>query len=212
MNVATITMTPEQAAEKLEAYEACLRRVHDDELAAAVEGYRALAEGTPLLDLDEAFRNCPVDRLGRPRLAVARADRTKVYMRWTDRDETVLYSTEAEAITKWNPRFEYHAGLCWRVSLHREHGQRYQVGDHWYGSTLTGFALVPLVPPDVLASRSQLRNHHVLWEVDQWSKTPHSQKPDRDPYLLRHLGGTLCAIVGEWDLTGLERAIMRGRQ
>jgi hypothetical protein len=36
--------------------------------------------------------------------------------------------------------------------------------------------------------------------------------PDRDPYLLRHVGGALYAVLAAWDLTDLERAIMSARR
>lgn len=209
MDVATITMSREDAAKKLEAYEDVLRRTHEDEIEAAIEGYRALAEG-PLVDLDEVFRHCPVDDKGRPRMAIARADRREVRFRWEPRAQRVLYTSEREAISGWRRGGDYPT-LCWWVDMAREHRQQYQSGGHWYGSTLEGYALVPMVPPDVLPQRSYLRKYEVLWEVEAWSDKPHRAEPDRDPYLLRHLGGSLCAIVGEWDLTDLERAIMRGR-
>ncbi len=213
MNVETITMPREAAVEKLAAYEDVLRRTHDDELEAAVEGYRALAAGTPLVDLDDVFSKSPVDKKGRPRLAVARADRQHVRMWWPNNTDRCWFSTENDVVTGW--RRPSSNPLCptlnWDFAMGREHGQMYQSGQHWHGSTLDGFALVPLVPPDVLPQRSYLRKHMVLWEVEEWSDKRLDTIPDRDPYLLTHLGGTLFAVVGEWDLTDLERAVMRGR-
>lgn len=52
---------------------------------------------------------------------------------------------------------------------------------------------------------------HILWEVEVWSDTRLGPQADRDPYLLRYLGGDLWMVLGEWDLTDLERAVMAGR-
>jgi hypothetical protein len=62
----------------------------------------------------------------------------------------------------------------------------------------------------VLGNRS-LKTHFVLWEVEAWADSRIGAQPDRDPYLLRRVDADLFAVVGEWDLTDVERAIMRGR-
>ncbi len=210
MELATITMGREAAAKKLEAYEGVLRRTHEDELEAALEGYRALAEGTPLVDLDDVFGRCPLDAQNRPRMAIARADRVEVYMSWQSNSQFVVFSTERDVLRGWL-REGQHPTLSWEFDMGRNHGQMYKSGPHWYGKDLTGFALVPMVPPDVLPQRSYRRRLHVLWEVEEWSDNRLTVQPDRDPYLLRHLGGSLFAIIGEWNLTDLERAVMRAR-
>ena len=44
----------------------------------------------------------------------------------------------------------------------------------------------------------------ILWEAE-WETVP------RDPLLLRHLAGGLYAVMASWDLTPLERAVLKGR-
>ncbi len=53
--------------------------------------------------------------------------------------------------------------------------------------------------------------HLILWEVKRWSSQRITAEPDRDPLLLRQIGGDLYAIMAQWDLTELERLVMRGR-
>jgi hypothetical protein len=60
------------------------------------------------------------------------------------------------------------------------------------------------VPPR-LHPRGKLANYHILWDA-VWTPAP-----PKDPLLLRHLAGQLYAIVGQWDLTPLEQAVLRGR-
>ena len=70
-----------------------------------------------------------------------------------------------------------------------------------------GYAMVPMVPADVRPETGQLKDWFVLWEVEQWHDNRHTEPP-RDPFLLKHIGGTLYAILAEWDLTEVERSIM----
>ncbi len=198
MNVETITMDPQEARKKIESFGASLRRSADEEVAAAVAGYEALASGKALLDLEEVFRGAPLDDKGRPRFAIARADRKEVqYRHWT-RDERRFFSTRRDG---WigHPDNSLCFGFPREVVAEGGHGQ------------VTGYALVPFVPPDVLRHRSKLRRRFVLWEVEQWADRRSISLPDRDPFLLEHLSGALYIIQGAWDLTELERAIMRRR-
>jgi hypothetical protein len=48
--------------------------------------------------------------------------------------------------------------------------------------------------------------------VEQWADTRIGARPDRDPYLLRHLHGDAYAVLAEWDLTPLEQLVMTGRR
>ena len=70
------------------------------------------------------------------------------------------------------------------------------------------WALVPMIPPlgvRLAGGGSHLREHFILWEVDDWSTSRPQSLPPYDPYLLRPLGGDLYAVVHEWDLTEIER-------
>lgn len=198
MNVTTITMDPAAARAKLQAYQHQLHRRTDAEYEAAVLGYQALAAGTPLLNLEDVFAASGLGEDGRPRLAVARADRKQIMFRAA-------------------------SGQLWFNALKRP-------GDGWYGEyegslnigipfqfpantrTPDGYALIPMVPADVRPAKGQLSEFFILWEVEQWAERRIRSTPDRDPYLLRHIIGNLYAVVAEWDLTDLERAIMTGRR
>ena len=79
----------------------------------------------------------------------------------------------------------------------------------------TGYAIMPLVPPAGLrlaGGFSGLHEHFTLFEVEAWADSPIRAQPDRDPYLLRHVAGDLYAVIYEWDLSDLERAVMAGRR
>jgi hypothetical protein len=197
MNVEAITMDPEEARERLKAYRTSLHRSADAEYQAAAAGYQALAEGTPVIRYGRAIRDAPTDGKNRPMLAIARADRTQVRVTSSWRADSHFDSTSGFG----RPVTE---GSLLLITIPHEQGAR----------AGTGFALVPMVPPHALRAaggRSKLSEHLILWEVEEWSDTPIEAVPDRDPYLLRPLHGDLCAVVAEWDLTDLERAVMAGR-
>jgi hypothetical protein len=196
MNVPQITMPPEAAQLKLEAYRKQLRRRADEEYKAAVAGYAALAAGKPLLNLTDAFNHAGLGEDGRPRLAIARADRKQVMLDvWRDRREAVFDSRK-------NPQvFGYVGTLRMRIPV-----------DFSMNGAKDGYALVPLVPADVRPMTGSLKDFFILWEVEQWSDRPLTAVPDYDPLLLQHIAGDLYAVIAEWDLTPLERAIMTGRR
>lgn len=191
MNVPTITMEPKAAQVKLEAYRTQLRRRADAEYEAAVLGYEALAAGTPLINLSDAFTAAGLGEDGRPKLAIARADRKQVTVSvgWN----VLEFSTLQRSL------WQYSGSL--RIGIPYGANNKHK----------TGYALVPMVPADVRPN-GDLRDFFILWEVEQWSDYRLSAVPDLDPYLLRHIVGDLYAVVAEWDLTPLERAIMTGRR
>jgi hypothetical protein len=205
MNVQTITMPRAQAARKLRACQQSLAQKANAEYEAAAAGYAALAAGKALLDLNEVFRECAYDPKGRPRLAVARADRTRVAFRIQDGSNFTAAMFDASSGTL--PR-TYRGALVVRVPYVNEWASEAARKLHRWQRD--GHAIVPMVPPAVLPA-SALRERHILWEVKAWADAPIRSTPDRDPYLLRHLAGSLYIVEAAWDLTDLERAIINGR-
>lgn len=196
MNTPTITMPTRVARDQLRAYRKQLHRRADTEYQAVAQGLEELAKGTPLLNLADCFKDVPVDAKYRPRLAIARADQRRV---WFKRTSSVL------------GQFRTKDRDFGRPGVGRTHTLEIPaapVGGEWWRSEYGGTALVPMIPASVreTVGRFNAANHFLLWEVEEWTDSP-----PRDPYLLRHCGGSLYAILAEWDLTELERAVMAGR-
>lgn len=215
MNVTTITMDPAAAQAKLDAYRDALTKRHskkvNEEWTAALNAYKELAKGTPLIDPLEAIRECGWKEDGRPVLAIARADMVRVqwevtrHARWFESDSRTHKG-------KWAP-------MEWRFSGFKQKdtrwGRRDGLGKTFFvrdiqteppGEPKSGLAMVPMVPPDVLPARgADLSKHFILWEVESWDAAP-----PIDPILLRPIGGNLYAVVAQWDLTEIERTIIAG--
>lgn len=205
MNVDLLTMDKAEAMERLEAYRAALRRTADEEYFAVAAGLEAMAQGYPVINYARAIADGGVDEKGRPRLAVARADRSQVEV---DRNrDWVEFSALARGASHWQYSSAFPDGLLLRrMAMPRESF----VGPY----RATGYALVPLVPPELILAiggHSRLRGYLTLWEVEEWADRRIEAEPDIDPYLLRPIHGDMCAVIGQWDLTELERAVMAGR-
>jgi hypothetical protein len=191
-------MDPAEAREKLEEYQARRRRKGDVEAERAELAFRELAKGTPLLILSDVILHAPRDAKGRPRLAIARADRAQVhYFRrdWSNGPRLVFDATAAKG---GGPSSDT---LTLEIALEGDRAT-------WPGGS--GYSLVPMVPPAVRGNRA-LSQHFVLWEVEAWADSRIGAQPDIDPYLLSRVDADLYAVVGEWELTEVERAVMRGR-
>lgn len=190
MNVPTITMDPEQAGDRADEYETKGRTEED---AAIANGYRELEKGRGLISLRTVFADVERDSIGRPRLAIARADRQQVH--YNPSGTVDFFSTDYRSHRGPSPTNAF-------ISIARP-----SLDVHY---TSVGYALVPLVPPAIRA-RHRLAKHFVLWEVEQWAATELGALPDRDPFLLKRVDDDLYAIVAEWDLTPLEQTVLARR-
>lgn len=65
-------------------------------------------------------------------------------------------------------------------------------------------ALVPSIPAHIAEGRD-LDEYFVLWEAEWEDELP------TDPWLLRHIGGTLFVVVAHWNLSEAEKALLSAR-
>ena len=187
MNIPTITMPAEVAQEALAQYREVVnsgRATKEDR--AVMLGYQTLAKGRSLLNLFDAFRMTGLDSQGRPKLAVARADAMHSFFNSRSGGELITFSS-----SRWGRG----RGIS-RIELARE-----ALPD--IKPFTRCVAVVPLIPPSI-RPQNNLADYRVLWEAD-WRNVP------GDPFLLKRIVGQLHVILAVWDLTPLERAVLRGR-
>lgn len=166
-----------------------MKSEEDDQIMRA---YRAAAKGTPLIKLSEAIELGGFDRLGRPMLAIARADAQWCWLdRWRNRLTFRGKNPRARGRTPQGLREEL------TIPSWPEHNSGVWI-------SLAARAMVPVIPAHLRPAHG-LHNYHILWEAD-WQAVP------KDPALLKHLGGDLYAVLAVWDLTEIERAVLAGRR
>lgn len=194
MDVTTIEMDPNAAREAFRAYRASAAdrgTAEDDQI---MRGYRLLARGKALLNLPQSMTTAGVDERGLPRLAIARAD-----ARWCfvtiQPDGSAEFGSDEHP---WRLRGRAQGRL---TSLPVNTLPQFRWDER---KAVRAQALVPLVPLP-LRPKGMLTGYHILWEAEWQQVVP------RDPYLLRHIGGDLYAVVAAWDLTELERSVLAGR-
>jgi hypothetical protein len=194
MDLQPITMDRYKARELFLEYRRAVKARHTDEDKQIMEGYRYLAKGIKVLNIIDALRQGGVDRQKLPRLAICRANAEYCYFKRAH----------------WNTDTHVLAATC--DAIHAQHYTRQRVtmpaslfptaaSDHSLRTEAQ--ALVPIIPPQFRPA-DNLFNYHILWEAD-WEVAP------VDPVLLKHIAGPLYAILAQWDLTDLERAVIEGR-
>lgn len=149
--------------------------------------YQLIAQGRLVIDAVQAVKDAGVDLQGRPKLALVRADAKMCY---------------------WDPLWSGRAGTFQMDEWPRGHRGRQLVVRDWPAipaKTARQQAVVPLIPVEHRPKRG-LANYHVLFEA-VWEKAP-----PVDPMLLRRIGKSdLWVVLAQWDLTEVERAVLKSR-
>lgn len=184
MDVTTISVPREYALNKLEEYSHIQseKRLQED---TELRRMWKWAADYPLINVAQVLKEQGVRENGHPKLALAKADwETCHFSRW-DND----YSSSAR----------YHS---------KKYAIELPINTYSYPDVLGWFRLqisVPHIPPH-LRPDDDLSHYHILFEVEKWTEYP------ADPFLLRQISGWVFAVIGEWDLTELERSILSGMQ
>jgi hypothetical protein len=192
MDLQPMTMERNEARKAFLEYRDAFRRDAQALDGELMRGYRALAEGSALIRLTTTIAAGGVDDLGRPRLAIARADERAITF-WRDSRGTLQFETDSRSRAA-DRRKTFPVGTlpAWTGPIPQWHG--------W-------LADVPPIPPRYRPS-IRLSNYHILWEA-VWRQA--RTRAALDPALLRHIGGDLYVVLATWDLTPLEQAVLEGR-
>lgn len=190
MDVPLITMPKAEAIAAYNDYRKAVRENPNRQDRAIMLGYQALAKGRAIIDLVAAMRTGGFHEDSKlPKLAVARAD-------W---EHVQFYRHSA-----WRNRPARWEFCQWPIRRNGEHidipsaSLPREVDNH-----RPGRAVVPIIPPK-LRPAGDLSGYVILWEAD-W------KQPPGDPLLLKHLVGTMYAVLAVWDLTPLEQAVLGSR-
>lgn len=203
MNFNTITVEDKEAAKAArDAYMAAARRSRSALDRALAQSYKAIAEGSSLIDIEATMRETPLHDNGLPKLAIVRADFKEVFLKMESDGSAVMAGSQLFAE---GGRVKTRAGTA-RIELPPKTFaiENPATGERWpykhFGDVHR--APVPHIPPQFRPADAYA-NYHILWEVDVWERIA-----PKDPLLLRRITGQIYAIVAQWNLTDLERLIM----
>jgi len=198
VNIPTLTETNWTARLKWLEYAKAVRARWTDEDDLLRATYRSIALGQRVLDIRQVMRGAGVDALGRPVLAIARADKQRVaFGEYSGGGHYRAWAFIACGHFYLRPRMD-------DTFLGRPTFVMSNDHQRWYSGHNRLSALVPLIPPALRPAPEKLPQFHILWEAD-WDAAP------KDPLLLRRVRGPMFAIVAQWDLTEVERAVLQGR-
>lgn len=194
METATFTMPAELARLKFEEYREALKQKYDETDDELMRSFKALSEGTPVLDLVETLKLGGVDEKSYPKLAIIRASAETCYWQGNS-DGGGIFSAMLMNRNQLSTS-GHNAVIIPKRTFPLPFVDRY-----WQRQQ----AALPHIPPS-LRPKGNLSGYHILWEAI-WKPVP-----PVDPYLLKRLGppgSMLYAVLAQWDLTDLERAVLR---
>jgi len=210
MEVEELVIPKEQAEVELKALKEAIRRhvqLKKEEIRRELMAvYGHLHHYGKIIDIYESFKKAGLNREGDPRLAICRADAKQCYCLKIE-DGSAIFSMER--LDRWQrqPRKTYAevklpAGTFqWQPIDPTRPLNTYNIKNQMIQCP------APIIPAKILVEevRHRLKNYHVMWEVEEWKPVP-----PQDPILLKRLTSNLFGVLATWELTALEKAIIRG--
>jgi len=210
MEVEELALPQTQAEEEFKALKQALRQhaqLRKEEIRRELMAvYGHLKHGKKIIDIHESFRKAGLNKEGDPRLAICRADAKQCNCLKIE-DGSAIFSMER--LDRWQrqPRKTYAevklpAGTFqWQSIDPTRPLNTYNIKNQMIQCP------APIIPAKILVEevRHRLKNYHVLWEVEEWKPVP-----PQDPILLKRLTSNLFGVLATWELTVLEKAVIRG--
>lgn len=211
MEVEELTLPKERAEAEFNALRQALKQntklrkeqIYKDQRAV----YGHMRYGKKIIDIYESFQKAGLNKDGDPKLAICGADAKQCHC-YKFKDGSAVYADQ-----RWItvPRKTFGdvklppATFKW-IALKPEIPLSNWQNDIKGNKNIQ--TLVPIIPAKILVNEVNvlLKNYHILWEVEEWKPVP-----PKDPILLKQLTPNLFGVLATWDLTPLERAIIRGR-
>lgn len=182
------------AQEKWRLYKEATKRSKDPIYKDMKKVYNQLKGGRKVIDINSVFEKSGINSLLQPKLAIARIALKEIYFHY-HRSGRLRFSHSS-----WDG-----SSQSGDVLMNGVLPNQTEESFGKYTHSKTGKAPVPLVPPQFLPKRIT-NDLYVLWEVKEWEMVP-----PKDPYLLKRITKNMFVVLAAWDLTELERAVMKGR-
>lgn len=195
-----IEMGEEEAKEEYKKYVEAVKTKKEVQYEELKKVYHALSKGMKVIDVYEAMKLGGVDEVNKePKLAICPANAT-----------TVFFEKQALGAGTFSDTNGWKRGKVEVIlpsGTFPNWGVEQVPGQQWTRTIRRNLkTAVPIIPAHLLPD-AKLQNYFILWEVNNWDEIV---PPAGDPYLLRQISPNLFAVLAEWDVTEIERAVMRG--
>ena len=205
VEVEQLAIPKKKAQEEYEAYKQELRFAKTQFNKDMLSIYAHMKHGGKMIDLYEGMKIAGLNKDGDPKLAITNANSPKVRFtkeyRWQNgvvvADGGIFRPLGYSYRTRENHKIVIPKGFFpdWekdaKGSIIRQEIE----------------TITPVVPAKILnpLRSHKLENYHILWEVEDWRLIP------KDPMLLKRITPNMFCVLATWDLTPLERAVIKGR-
>lgn len=192
----------EKALEAWKEYLELLKNRDDEGARVLKEAYYHASKGRKIIDIYQAMKEAGLNTDGWPKLAICRADGKECFFRRRKNGAGLFHY---EALNRWE------GGN--RISIRFGEGtfMDLPIAESWEHEKNERFADIPTIPAKYYP-KGNLKRYYILWEVEEWREKTAFPKPPIDPFLLKRISPNLFVVLAEWDLTPLERAVIRGIQ
>lgn len=197
MDITTFAMRKKKAHTLWKEYVAAVKHNKKDEYLKDMKAvYNQLKSGKKLVDIQTVFERGGINDQNQPKLAIALGSSKQCFCRYTQQGR-IMFSHKSFG---WDSREDVIIrGMPKLPDSMFTANQRWELHKDWQ-------CPVPMIPASVRPPKKDMKHYYVLWEVDQWKPIP-----PRDPFLLRRITPNMFVVVAAWNLTELERAVMKGR-
>jgi len=210
LDVELLAIPKKKAQEEFDALKQVIKQGRKTKLDEIYSDYQKLyghlRHGKKVIDVYESFEKAGLNEEGHPKLAIVRADSKIVVCRERVDGSVKYYHDNEGKRTIQRIRWSYYGDKD-DITLPRGtfEWKKNESGYAQYSDVQT---IVPVIPAKILVNEVKvlLKNFHILWEVEEWKPVA-----PRDPILLRRLTPNLFGVLATWNLTKLERAVIRGR-
>lgn len=202
MDLKKVTLKTEDAEAEYKKYLEVVKTRKEKQYEDLKKVYRALSKGYKVIDIFKAFEDTGSEN-NHPRIALARADSREVFFRKEvggggrftvgDTNDWQFRETAADVVIPGGllPEWEL-------VDPARGRGN-FNIKDR----NIT--TKVPVIPGHLLPE-GKLENYYILFEADEWNPIAATD----DPYLLKRINANTFIVLAEWDVSDVEKIVMRG--
>lgn len=196
MKIEKLAMSKKKAEKELKEYKEAIKTKNEKYLKQMKRMYHFLAKGEKVIDIFDVMKKAGV-RDGLPKIAISKADRKEIIFR-KKRLGAGAFGFISNSSSSWRREFRGQVVLPSGTFRFKRKKPNEKIAFQ---------AKVPIIPARLMPKGS-LKSYYILWEVENWKQISIAPK---DPYLLKRISKNLFVILSAWNLTPLERALIRGR-